>query len=189
MVSDMVPMEFLKYAHREEECQDLKGNVQIRKSNVLAELLLELFNTCFQHNMYPSVWNTGVITPIFKKKDPLSQAARLDLNNYRGITITSALYKLFATMLEHRLSKWAERKGLRARGQAGFRRGRSAADHVLVLRQLIDRKRQCIGGKLFCCFVDLANVFDSRGHSCGQGWNQQGLVGACWHQFKQCTMV
>ena len=37
-------------------------------------------------------------------------------SNYRGITVTPVLAKLFAVILEARLSKWAESTGIIANG-------------------------------------------------------------------------
>lgn len=160
-VSEGLTVEFFKCARVETRIADpVTGKSGQVKLHVLAEHLLTLFNKCFVQEIYPVVWNTGVISPVFKKKDPVGQVTRLNLNNYRGITIATALYKVFATMLDKRLSAWAERNGLRAVGQAGFRKGYSCADHVLVLRQLTDRARLS-NSKLFCCFVDMAKAFDS----------------------------
>jgi len=51
------------------------------------------------------------------------------------------LAKLFSMVLNERLATFADSQGLRAQGQAGFVRGRGAADHMFVLRHLIDRVR------------------------------------------------
>ena len=50
----------------------------------------------------PQSWCSGVIHPIFKSGDVN------DPGNYRGITVTSVLAKLFAMTLEARMSAWAE---------------------------------------------------------------------------------
>ena len=44
-------------------------------------------------------------------------------------------------ILQQCLDAFAEQQGLRAEGQAGFRRQRRTSDVVLVLRHLIDRTR------------------------------------------------
>jgi hypothetical protein len=46
-------------------------------------------NNCFTMGYYPENWTHGYITPIHKGNDPS------DPNNYRGITITNSLGKLF----------------------------------------------------------------------------------------------
>ena len=68
--------------------------------------------------------------------------------------IGHTLAKLYGAVMEAELSTYAEGEGLRAPGQAGFRRAFSTIDHIFTLCCLIDhakaRKR-----RLYCCFVDL----------------------------------
>ena len=55
-----------------------------------------------------------LVSPVFKKGD------RLDLANYRPISVSDALAKLDAVVL-NRLLPWLESHNLRAPTQAGFR--------------------------------------------------------------------
>ena len=66
---------------------------------------------------FPPEWALGAITPIHKKGDTA------DPNNYRGITVGHVLGKLYALVINARLTTWLEARGLRAKGQAGFRQG------------------------------------------------------------------
>jgi hypothetical protein len=59
---------------------------------------------------------------VFKKGDASS------LDNYRAIAVGSVLGKLYAVILDARLSVCAERSHWRAEGQAGFRAGKSTVD-------------------------------------------------------------
>jgi len=63
--------------------------------------LLTPFN-CFLVKGFPEALSTGVVHALFKGGD----ASEFD--NYRGITVGPILVKLFAMILEKRLSKWAE---------------------------------------------------------------------------------
>lgn len=49
-------------------------------------------------------WREGIISPIFKKGD------RSKEKNYRGITLLNTAYKIYAMVLENRLSRELERK-------------------------------------------------------------------------------
>ncbi|MCO5600245.1 hypothetical protein L7F22_054355 [Adiantum nelumboides] len=80
--------------------------------------------------------------------------------NYRTIMVGHTLARLYASILEQRLSGWAEEKGVRAKGQAGFRRGFSTLDHILTLRAIIEEGR-ANGRKIYCCFVDFRKAFDT----------------------------
>ena len=70
----------------------------INGSNVLLPYLRKLFNTCLLRGFFPDSWSEGHIVPIFKSGDPS------DPNNYRGITLLSALGKLFSRILNNRLN-------------------------------------------------------------------------------------
>ena len=121
------------------------------------DLLLQPMADAFSHllhNGVPAAWCQGVIHPIFKA------GARDDPSNYRGITVTPTLSKLYAMVLEGRLTDWAEQRGLRAIGQSAFRRGFCTVDNIFILQTLLKQTSKR-GQKLYCCFVDFKKAFDS----------------------------
>ena len=59
------------------------------------------------------------------------------------------------------LALGAEHKGIRARGQAGFRQDYRTTDNLFVLQTLIDSRVQWPGKKLYTCFVDFRKAFDT----------------------------
>ena len=64
-------------------------------------------------------------------------------------------------LIEARLDAYCEAHGIRAVGQAGFRKGRGCSDHVFVLKRLIDSARaHGSSGRLFACFVDFKKAYD-----------------------------
>ena len=80
--------------------------------------------------------------------------------NYRTIMIGHTLAKLYASILEQQLSRWAKKSGKRAPGQAGFRKGFSTLDHIFTLRAIIEEGRS-EGRKVYCTFVDFRKAFDT----------------------------
>ena len=122
---------------------------------VLAPVLATLFNNVFVSGRVPREWLLGAITAIYKGKGDASNP-----NSYRGITVGHVLGKLYALMLNDRLTTWAEGSGVRARGQAGFRQGFCTIDNCFVLRAVVERAR-AQGTKLYVCAVDLEKAFDS----------------------------
>lgn len=152
---DGIPADILKGAYKIVEDED--GNKTC--INVLAAPLQKLFHAVFvSRGRYPQQWSTASITAIHKKGDPTI------LNNYRGIAVGSAFGKTFNTLLLHRLDRCFEAVGIRAQGQAGFRRKRCTADQVFIMRHLIDRYHHARGPspeKLYACFVDFEKAYDS----------------------------
>ena len=74
----------------------------IHGKNVLVPILCNLFNKVFEFGFFPEEWSEGYIVPLHKK------GSLNDVENYRGITLLSALGKLFTRVVNNRLSKWAE---------------------------------------------------------------------------------
>lgn len=107
----------------------------------------------FMAGCYPKDWAQGIIIPIFEAGDKDQPA------NYRGITITSAMDKLYAMTLCQRLSKWAETHNLRAPSQAGFRQDYRASDQLFILRTLFESCR-AKNESLYCAMLDHSKAFD-----------------------------
>ena len=69
-------------------------------------------------------WSTGVIVPIYKKGDKDNPA------NYRGITLTCAMSKLFTFMLNRRINEWAEEFSILTQAQFAYKPGYKALKFV-----------------------------------------------------------
>ncbi len=125
---------------------------------LVKQSLLWLFN-CMLAGHFPERLSVGLITAVYKSGD------KSDMSNYRGITVGSVIAKLFAMILEQRIASWAEEHGVKAKGQAGFRKDFRTTDNIFILRSLIDKQRQARlkgkAGKLYCCFVDFRKAFDT----------------------------
>ena len=113
---------------------------------------LDMFNLALQHGM-PHDWSTNWIKPLHKGGD-ITNA-----NNYRTIMIGSIMTKLFGSVMEEKISAWAEANEKRALEQAGFCKVHSTIDHLITLRVLMEESR-LKGKSLYCCFVDFKNAFD-----------------------------
>jgi len=102
----------------------------------ITEATWKLCRVVFRRECYPSSWSKGLIFPIFKgtgdKYNPM---------NYRGITLLSVLGKIFTSVLNQRLTKWIEDRGILVEEQAGFRRVRSVVDQLFILAEIIKNRR------------------------------------------------
>ena len=109
---------------------------------------------CLLYNMvfvagYPIAWTVAKLIMLFKK------GARLDCNNYRGISIINAIAKIYDYVLTNRLLLWYKV----CREQAGAQSLRGCIEHIVTLRLIIEvfvRKKT----KLFIVFVDFKKAYD-----------------------------
>lgn len=116
-------------------------------------MLKEVLKRVWRGEGFPEKWREGLISPFHKKGD----VGRVE--NYRGVTLLNAAYKIYAEILNKRLKKDMEEKGVIQETQAGFRRGRGTMDNVYVLQHVIKKKVQK-KGRIFGFFMDLKAAFD-----------------------------
>lgn len=75
-------------------------------------------NKVWRREGWPEDWKEDwIIIPIKKK----GKGERME--DYKGMTLMLSLYKIYTTVLEERIKKEIEEKGILSKSQAGFRRG------------------------------------------------------------------
>ena len=79
-------------------------------------------------------------------------------SNYRPITLLNMAYKIFAILLNNRLSKIVDSK--LSEVQAGFRPSRSTLDNIFIVRQTFEICHE-YNINLHNIFVDYLQAFDS----------------------------
>ena len=118
------------------------------------EHLLKLFNMIKDQGKLPYKFNHGRVVLIHKKG-----AAEL-LSNYRPLTVNISMYGIYSRMLNNRLSTVTEAHNLLGEVQAGFRKGRSAADNLFVLNTILAKAKET-GQQVHKSFVDIKKAYDS----------------------------
>ena len=134
---------------------------EVLRNPICVDSLHKIITFCFHSGTVPSDWNTGLIKPIPKgdgkdPRDPLS---------YRGITLISIPCKIYADILNIRLSNWIEENGFLVEEQNGFRRNRSCMEHIYTLYSVIN-KRKLSKLSTYACFVDAKKAFDTVNRQC-----------------------
>jgi len=128
---------------------DLITNEMVKASaNILSPCFQKLFNTCLNSGKYPTCWAEGYTLPLFKNGDPC------DPSNYRGISITSAIGKVFNTILNNRLDQYLADNDIISKFQIGFVKKARTSDHMFLMRSLIESVF-ADGKKMYACFIDL----------------------------------
>jgi exonuclease III len=139
--------------------------------------LQKLCNWLRSEEKWPDDWRKSVIFNLYKKGD------MTDPNNYRGISLISCLGKFYTALWANRLTSFYE--NVLADEQGGFRPRRSTVDQVLILHDvLLRRKRQKLNTYAF--FVDFRKAFDTVWH---EGlWKRlwdTGIKGKTWRIVKE----
>ena len=127
--------------------------------NTLLSRFKKIFNACLSLGHYPKLWAEGYITLLHKSGDST------DPNNYRGITITSAIGKLFNSILNSRLDTFLIKNNIINDCQIGFTKKARTSDHMFIIKSIIDTYCHKKEGRVFACFVDFRKAFDTVVHS------------------------
>ena len=112
-----------------------------------------IFNCVFDSGEYPTMWAEGLINALHKKGDFSNP------DNYRKITITVAMAKVFDSILNARLYFKNDALSLDDPFQFGFTPSRGTTDCVFVLDTII-RHQQSKRKPVYLCFVDFTKAFD-----------------------------
>ena len=127
--------------------------------HVMLPLITKLFNQILLSGIYPTDWAEGVLKTLHKKDDPSNT------NNYRGITITNVMGKLFNSVMNNRVVSFLKKHNKLNKEQIGFKEGHRTSDHIFVIKTLIQKYKK-EKKQIYACFVDLKKAFDSVSIPC-----------------------
>nr|CAI5864990.1 unnamed protein product [Callosobruchus analis] len=116
-------------------------------------LLTILYNVLLGIGFYPTSWKRNRTTLIPKDGKDLTVAA-----NWRPITVSSILARLFSGVLDESLRRNVELN----RAQKGFTRDDGAAQNVSLFRQALKSMKEGKGGT--CSILDISKAFDTVPH-------------------------
>ena len=108
----------------------------------------------FKEAIFPTAWTENYLKPIYKKD------SKDEPDNYRGLAIAPAISKLYCMILLERLEAHLTKNNTISPNQIGFRKGYRTADHIFLLKTLIDKvlKRK---KKVFAAFIDFKKAYDT----------------------------
>ena len=122
--------------------------------NIVLRHLLKVFNNIFESGEYPKEWNIGTIIPI-----PKTQKNILEPKEFRPISLTSVIGKIFENIMNTRLTNLCEEKQWLPKCQKGFRKTYSTVDNLIELQQEIHKsfKRKNV---FLAAFIDIRKAYD-----------------------------
>ena len=113
--SDLISNEMLKYG-----------------ADAILKTLVKLFNFLFDLGTFPKLWNENLLVSLHKK------GSKIDPNNYRGISVSSNLGKVFNRIINARLLSFTNDNNLISKFQIGFREKCRTSDHIFSLKSITD---------------------------------------------------
>ena len=125
---------------------------------VISNILTDIFNKSISSAIFPKDWKKALVTPIFKGK-----GSKHDPTNYRPISVTSTLSKIFESAINKQLLDYLNLNNIITSDQSAYLSGRSTqtALHSIVnyLSYNIDK-----GYVTALCALDMAKGFDTISH-------------------------
>jgi hypothetical protein len=137
---------------------DQISNEIIKYSGIVTcKAITKLFNLILDSGKYPSNWRKSLIILIHKVGD------KLDINNYRGISLQNCIAKLFSAAINCRIVTYYEDKF--AMQQFGFRVNHRTTDSIFILKFLLIKYLTKRKSKVYSCFIDLRRAFATVWHA------------------------
>ena len=127
-------------------------------ADILAPKISVIFRNLARSGCFSLCWRTANVTPTSK-----TAIAGSSPSDYRPISITPILSKVFERLLAKRLNKYAEKYNLFPDQQFGFRKGLGACDAVLTISNRVQRALDS-GSETRMIGLDFSAAFDRVNH-------------------------
>ena len=116
-----------------------------------------LFEKSLRVGQVPEDWRRANVVPIYKAGD------RGKAKNYRPVSLTCQLCKIFEKLVRDELVEHLEGNGLLKGTQHGFRKGRSCLTNLLSFLERVTEELDD-GGNVDVIYLDFAKAFDKVPH-------------------------
>jgi exonuclease III len=134
------------------------SNMMLKKSPIIIkELLVKLFNLMIRDQVLPDQYKLAIVTMIPKAGQSNNP------NNYRPISVTSAIMRLFEKVLLNRVWDHLKKNKIILDAQSGFRSHRQTKDNLMYVCQKTLEKFN-YNKKTCAIFYDIASAFDKVWH-------------------------
>ena len=138
-----------------------------RYADTFAPKFAALFRRLIQLGNFPDCWKVASVTPIPK------EGSSCFPKDYRPISITPILSKVFEKLLARRLNEYIEAENVLPNTQFGYRKGRGTADALLTFTTDV-QKALSEGKEVRAVAIDFSAAFDKVNHK-GILYNLQSI--------------
>ena len=136
---------------------NMSPRILVELKDVITFPVTQIMKLSFATGVIPDDWKIALVSPIYKN------SPKCQVSNYRPISLTSIICKLFESIVRDALVQHLENNGLIRGTQHGFRRGGSCLSNLL---QFLDRVTSEIdnGECVDVVYLDFAKAFDKVPH-------------------------
>ena len=121
--------------------------------SVISHPLYLIYRACLDSGVVPKSFKIGNVTPLYKS------GSRGLAVNYRPITLTSHLSKIFEKVVRNHVLTYLEENNILNDSQHGFRRGRSCISQLIAhFENIIDQLEK--GYNVNVVYLDFCKAFD-----------------------------
>lgn len=134
-------------------------STMVYKQNV-SELVIpitHIVNISFEKGLFPDHCKIAKVVPIFKGGD------KLNINNYRPISLLNTLSKIIEKLAKIRLMTYVQKYEILSINQFGFRENMGTSDAALKVINTVVEALDA-GNKAMAVFLDLSKAFDTVSH-------------------------
>jgi hypothetical protein len=135
----------------------LPGVVLRNMRGVISPFLTALFRKILDSGQIPLDWKLGHVVPIFKSGD------KHDPSNYRPVSLTCIVSKLFERILYSRVYAYLTANNLLSSDQHGFRENLSCETQIITLFHDLAKAMDC-RRDVDVIFLDFKKAFDKVSH-------------------------
>ena len=123
----------------------------------ISKHLATICNLSFSTGIFPTILKTAKLIPILKKN------SRLEVSNYRPISLLSNINKIFEKLMHSRLIEFLEERQILYYKEFGFQKD-SSTNHVILNLLEIIQKALDDGQIAYRIFIDLEKACDTVSH-------------------------
>ena len=115
--------------------------------------LVDMFTAISDIEVIPDDWHSGIIRPLHKS------GSLYDIDNYRGTTLSSNVYKIFSKTIESTAVNHLESNNILGELQGAFRKVRRLEDHIFTQNGICSLAKSS-KKPLYIAFLDLSKAFN-----------------------------
>ena len=141
-----------KSLKRKKACgpDEIPNEILIEADPETLKIHMEMINLIYEEEKIPNDWLKGSIKRLYKGKGVKGKCS-----NERGITLASNIGKIFERIINNRISG----KINMTDHQAGGKKGRATADHIMILQNTINQAKKN-NKKAMITFLDVTKAYD-----------------------------